>query len=83
VVTWPLLPDHEPQIRFYPVMSKFQVEAFRARTMIAGSFGRYLAISARDHEIRMVHDDGAAPRDVLKRTISNSVRSGVAGHSRG
>jgi len=32
-------------------MSQFQVEAFRARIMIAGSFGRYLAISARDHEL--------------------------------
>jgi hypothetical protein len=29
---------------------KLYIEAFRAPIMIAGSFGPYLAISARDHE---------------------------------
>jgi hypothetical protein len=31
------------------VMSELGIETFRAPIMIAGSLGRYLAISARDH----------------------------------
>src|SRR6266700_2458501 len=33
-----------------PVMPGPSVEAFRARTMIAGSSGRYTVATARDHE---------------------------------
>ena len=35
-----------------PVMRQSDIETFRAPTMIAGSFGRYPARSARDHENR-------------------------------
>jgi hypothetical protein len=31
-------------------MPRFYIETFRALIMIAGSFGHYLAVSARDHE---------------------------------
>ena len=33
-----------------PAMPRFYIETFRALIMIAGSFGHYLAVSARDHE---------------------------------
>jgi hypothetical protein len=31
-------------------MSELHIQAFRAPVMIAGTLGRYLALTARDHE---------------------------------
>jgi ABC-type Fe3+/spermidine/putrescine transport system ATPase subunit len=40
----------------YPVMPECNVQAFRARTMIMGTFGAYLAISVHDHETARCED---------------------------